>query len=238
MSLPLLKQSIKSNFASWGLVTLILNILLGQLLALDMAELVTQMFYNMLLPAISAIYIVTTGNKLLAGQVDRGSMAYILATPIRRSTVVLTQAIYFIGSIAATFLSTCLTFIVCNNFLDAGFNTSTIVDLNLGAFAITFALAGIIFAASGIFNLSKYVMGTGGLLVIAFIILAIIGSFADYGVPDLENVQKLTILSLFDIKDILKEGTKWISELGILGIIGLSSFAVGGITFIKKDLPL
>ena len=30
-------------------------------------------------------------NKLIASQVDRGSMAYVLSTPIKRSTVVITQ---------------------------------------------------------------------------------------------------------------------------------------------------
>lgn len=33
------------------------------------------MFYGMLVPALSAIFIIIVGNKLLAGQVDRGSMA-------------------------------------------------------------------------------------------------------------------------------------------------------------------
>ncbi|MCQ8262993.1 hypothetical protein [Streptococcus suis] len=238
MSLPLLKQSIKSNLATWGLVTLILNILLGQLLALDMGSLVTQMYYNMLLPAISAIYIVTTGNKLLAGQVDRGSMAYILSAPIKRSTVVLTQAAYFIGSLATTFATTSLTFLGINALMDSGFTVQSIIALNLGAFGVTFALAGIVFAASGIFNLSKTVMSTGGLVVIAFIILAIVGSFADYGVPDLEIVQKLTILSLYNIDDILVEGTKWLPQLAILGAIGATGFAVGSSVFTRKDLPL
>ncbi|MCY7186770.1 hypothetical protein [Streptococcus gallolyticus] len=238
MNLQLLKQSIKSNFATWALVTVILNILLGQLLSLDMGALITQMYYNMLLPAIMSIYIIITGNKLLAGQVDRGSMAYILSTPIKRSTVSLTQAVYFIGAIALTFITTTGTFLAVNNIVDAGFANNIILALNLGGFAVSIALAGIMFAASGIFNLSKNVMGTGGLVVLIFLILAIVGSFADFGVPDLEPVQKLTILSLFNIKDILIEGNKWLPQLGILGIVGLIGFYTGGTVFTKKDLPL
>lgn len=238
MSLPLLKQSIKSNFAIWGLVTVILNILLGQLLSLDMASLVTQMYYNMLLPAVIAIYIIIAGNKLLAGQVDRGSMAYILSTPIKRSTVAMTQAVYFVGSLALTFATTAVTFLSINNMVDAGFTNNSILALNLGAFAVSVALAGIMYAASGFFNLTKHVMGTGGLVVLAFLILAIVGSFADFGVPDLEPVQNLTILTLFNIKDILAEGTKWLPQLGILGVIGLAGFGIGGTAFVKKDLPL
>ncbi|RCW17726.1 hypothetical protein CAC02_01450 [Streptococcus gallolyticus] len=192
----------------------------------------------MLLPAIVSIYIIVTGNKLLAGQVDRGSMAYILSTPIKRRTISLTQALYFTGSLALTFLTTTGTFLAVNYLTDANFAVPTILALNFGAFAVSFALAGIMYAASGIFNLSKHVMGTGGVLVLAFLILAIVGSFADFGVPDLDPVKNLTILSLFDIKDILIEGTKWLPQLGILGVIGLVGFGTGSIAFSKKDLPL
>lgn len=125
-----------------------------------------------------------------------------------------------------------------NALMDSGFTVQSILALNLGAFGVTFALAGIVFAASGIFNLSKTVMSTGGLAVIAFIILAIVGSFADYGVSDLEIVQKLTILSLYNIDDILVEGTKWLPQLAILGAIGVTGFAVGSTVFTRKDLPL
>lgn len=238
MSIPLLKQSIKANFATWALVTLILNVLLGQLLAMDMASLISQMFYNMLMPAIISIYIIITGNKLLAGQVDRGSMAYILSAPIRRSTVVLTQAVYFISSLLVTFLITTGTFMIINNIVDGGFADKTIVALNFGAFMVSAALAGIMFAASGIFNLSKNVMGTGGLIVLVFLILAIVGSFADFGVPDLKPIQHFTILSLFDIKDILLKGSEWLPKLGVLGVISVGAFTLGSITFVKKDLPL
>ncbi|WP_235719984.1 hypothetical protein [Limosilactobacillus gastricus] len=238
MSIPLLKQSIKANFATWAIVTLILNILLGQLLSMDMAALVNQMYYNMLMPSVISIYIIITGNKLLANQVDRGSMAYILSAPIRRTTVVTTQAIYFIGSLAATFLTTTGTFMMVNNMADTGFANDVIVYLNLGAFMVSLALAGIMFAASGIFNLSKNVMGTGGLLVLAFLIIAIVGSFADFGVPDLKPMQHFTILSLFDIKNILAGGSDWIPKMAVLGGIGLGTITLGGLSFVKKDLPL
>lgn len=45
------------------------------------------------------IYVIMTCNTLIASQIDRGSMAYVLSTPIKRSKVVLTQAIYMIGSL-------------------------------------------------------------------------------------------------------------------------------------------
>lgn len=61
-------------------------------------------FYGGLLGAIlPLIFVIMTANSLVASQVDRGSMAYTLSTPIRRTKVVLTQAIYMVLSLLAMF---------------------------------------------------------------------------------------------------------------------------------------
>lgn len=239
MNLPLLKQTFRSNLANWGLTTLIMNLLLGQMITMEATRtLLGPMFYGMLVPALISIFIITVGNKLLAGQVDRGSMAYILTAPIKRITVTMTQMIYMIGSLAVTFGLMTATAIATNGLVDAGINNHVLVYLNLGAFALSFAFAGIMFAASGICNLSKRALGTGGMLILAFLLLAIIGSFANYGVSGLETVQHLTIVSLFDYKNILIQGDKWLPELGILAAIRVAAFAAGSTVFTKKDLPL
>lgn len=140
----------------------------------------------MLVPALSAIFIIIVGNKLLAGQVDRGSMAYLLTAPVRRLTVTLTQTLYFIGALVVTFGSMMVTSLLVNHYAEAGFAKKILVELNFGALAIAFA--GIMFLASGVFNLSKLSLGTGGVLILAFILLALIASFVNYGVSGLDDV--------------------------------------------------
>ena len=98
----------------------------------------------MLVPALSAIFIIIVGNKLLAGQVDRGSMAYLLTAPVRRLTVTLTQTLYFIGALVVTFGSM-VTSLLVNHYAEAGFAKKILVELNFGALAIAFAFAGIMF---------------------------------------------------------------------------------------------
>lgn len=60
-------------------------------------------FYSMLAIILRLIYIIITANSLIASQVDKGSMAYLLSTPIKRSTVVKTQATYLITSLVCIF---------------------------------------------------------------------------------------------------------------------------------------
>ena len=61
-------------------------------------------FYVMQGTILALIFVIMTANSLVASQVDRGSMAYILSTPIKRAKVVRTQALYLITSIFFMFL--------------------------------------------------------------------------------------------------------------------------------------
>jgi len=60
-------------------------------------------FYGMQGYILPLVFVIMTGNSLIASQVDRGSMAYTLSTPIKRTKVVCTQAIYMILSVFAMF---------------------------------------------------------------------------------------------------------------------------------------
>jgi len=69
----------------------------------SLLNMLSMQFYigmGMLLPL---IYLIITANALIASQVDRGSMAYILSTPIKRATVVITQAVYLIVALFLMF---------------------------------------------------------------------------------------------------------------------------------------
>lgn len=61
-------------------------------------------FYGNLALILPLIYIIITANGLVASQVDKGSMAYILSTPVKRKTVVATQGAYLITAVLCMFL--------------------------------------------------------------------------------------------------------------------------------------
>ena len=80
----LMKQTIRSNLPLWLVLTgiqAVMVALMGATVAnLQMAALA---YYNMLPGLISAVYVIVTANKLLASQVDKGTMAYVLSTPVK-----------------------------------------------------------------------------------------------------------------------------------------------------------
>ena len=247
ISIPLLKQTVKANGVIWGAMTAVSAILLAQFSALEMTQnLLFVIFYSIMVTLFPAIYSLISSNKLMAGQVDSGSMAYVLSTPTGRKKVVFTQMMFAI-------VSTCLMFVV-NSAIHSAVNasdplaiavatggsvavagnltTKMIILTNLSACAACIAVSGVCFMFSGIFNRTKYSIGFSGVLV------GILGMFGTLGVESLGNFKYATLFSLYDYKSILLGTDDWIIKTVIAFVIGLAGYVIGGVRFCKKDLPL
>lgn len=193
------------------------------------------------------IYIIMVGNNLIAGQVDSGSMAYILSTSAKRSQIVFTQAVFLISSLFGMFAMTTITSFICYSILSItgiDISLSSLALLNLGAFVTMFAMSGISFLTSCWFNRTKYSMGIGGGVNMFFLVATILGLFGSQVLPSITRIDSLnffnycSIISLFDEVSILNGTTDFIWKLCILIGIGLVCYIIGAVKFKKKDLPL
>jgi ABC-2 type transport system permease protein len=239
ISKTLLKQTIKSNITLWAALTAVQVFALGS--AVGGGSIPVAMtglaFYGLFPGLITAIYLVVTSNKLIAAQVDRGTMAYILSTPIKRSKVAITQIAYLLGSLFIMFALTAIAHIIANY---AGLGSITANDvekillLNLGLFVLNLALSGICFLASCIFNLSKYVIAVGGGLVGAFTLFSMMGMFGE----TFKWMKYLTLSTLYDINSVLRGSTDFIWKFIVLAVIGVTTYIIGSVAFTKRDLPL
>jgi ABC-2 type transport system permease protein len=122
------KQTLKANFKIWLIITVVLSVLITVLIGVfdpktissmtSMVEgtplakmlgnttflgMLSQTFYGLQGVILPLIFIIITANNLIVSQVDRGSIAYLLSTPTKRSTVVSTQITYFIASLCTMF---------------------------------------------------------------------------------------------------------------------------------------
>ena len=159
---PLLKQSFKSTRFLWIGITIAMAGMLGQFIFLDFGEMVNMIYYNMTAIILSGIYIMVSANKLIAVLVDRGSMAYVLSNPIKRSTVALTQLSYLIMTVFGSYTLTTIVHLISAAVKGTGDTAAHIIALNLGAFLTTLVIGGICFMASCLFNLSRHSLGVGG----------------------------------------------------------------------------
>ena len=194
------------------------------------------------------VYTIMTANNLIAGQVDSGSMAYVLSTPTKRGKVIFTQMCFLVLSLFSMFALTTLTGVVC--LAAIGDRTAVTVSygemvlLNLGAFITMFAISGICFLASAWFNRSKQATTWGGGLSMFFLVTIILGMFGSKVIPSAIRIDAMnyfnyvTIISLFDSISILNGTLTFLWKLAILAAIGIACYAVSAIRFRKKDLPL
>ena len=209
---------------------------------------VGSIFYKLAGLLLPIIYMIMASNNLISGQVDSGSMAYVLSTSTKRKTVVFTQAVYLIGSLLGMFLLTSATGCVCLAIVSAGAEVeltyAKLLLLNLGAFLVLLALSGLCFCTSCVFDRSKRSMAIGGGLSIFALVAAMLGLFGSKVIPSVVRLDALnyfnyvTIISLFDVISIMDGTITFLWKFAILIGIGLAGFIAGSVKFTQKDLPL
>lgn len=214
---------------------------------LDLYNLVVGSIYyklaGLLLPI---IYMIMAANNLIVGQVDSGSMAYVLSTSTKRQTVVFTQAVYLVGSLFAMFCMTTVTGCVCMAILNTQLSLTygQMILLNVGAFFVLFCLSGLCFLTSCWFDRSKRAMALGGGLSIFALVASMLGLFGSPILPSIVRMSSLnyfnyiTVISLFDVASITAGTLTFVWKLAILLAAGLVGYIVGSWKFVKKDLPL
>lgn len=217
---------------------------------LDLYSLIVgSIFYKLAGLLLPIIYMIMASNNLIAGQVDSGSMAYVLSTSTKRKTVVFTQALYLIGSLFAMFALTTVTGSICLAIVKADSSSiimsyGELVLLNVGAFLVLFALSGLCFLTSCWFDRSKRSMAIGGGLSIYSLVGAMLGLFGTKTIPSVVRLDALnyfnytTIISLFDSVSIIDGTTTFIWKFAILLVAGIVGYVVGARKFVRKDLPL
>lgn len=128
-SKPIFKQSVKTNWKLWAIITIVGSIILsGFIIGYDavayasiasaaegtaFSSLLSSMdsllgnlenFYKLIALILGIVYVVFTANNLVVNEVDSGSMAYTLSTPINRSSVIFTKSLYLIFSVLLMYL--------------------------------------------------------------------------------------------------------------------------------------
>lgn len=214
---------------------------------LDLYGLVVgSVFYKLAGLLLPIIFMIMASNNLIAGQVDSGSMAYVLSTSTKRLTVAFTQAVYLVGSLFCMFSCTTLTSVICLAIVGpkVAMTYVNLLLLNLGAFLVLFALSGLCFFTSCWFDRSKRSMAVGGGLSIFSLVAAMLGLFGSPVIPKVVRMDALnkfnyvTVISLFDAISIIDNSLTFLWKFAVLVVLGLIGYAAGTVRFIKKDLPL
>lgn len=224
--------------------------MLNTMTEMDTSAMLNQMYFTImcLLPII--LFIIFAGNELFVDQVDKGSMAYVLSTPTKRSTVVITQLIYMIVTPLIVVGCGFITRLVATQAFAGDVDIAKYAALYGGIYLLAEAMASICYMASCVFNLSKNAMALGGGLNVWFFLCSLLGMFGSetmvsmgMGTEMLGVFNNLTIVGLFDVEALGTVGSEavdyaFVPKLIALVVIAVVCYAIGAVRFQKKDLPL
>jgi len=232
----------------------------------DLNSIMNDLVFKIAGALLPMIYVIITSNKLIAAQVNDGSMAYVLSTPTNRKKVIYTQALFLFTTTLAMYLAICIisTLSGMAGFAIAGrfdyycqnHNAARTIIYTLASFICMFALAGFCFGCSAYFNKSKYSLAFGGGLCVLSFLCCILGLFGNkvfvatgIGVEAMNVFNYFSIFTLMDtesLSTVIKHMSDptvvvsydWVWKLIVLFAFGAGFTVFGGYWFVKKDLPL
>jgi len=191
-------------------------------------------YYGFIAVVFPMIYGIITANRLIARLVDRGSIAYLLSTPNKRVKIVLTQALFLILSTTGIYMIVFAAgFLASEKMFPGELDLNAFLRLNVGALLLQFAIGGISFFSSCVFNDTKNSLLFGAGIPVGFYIIKMLSDAGE----KLEGFKYFTIFSLFNPQKMVS------GEWGALSFAVLLAFAVvfysaGALVFCKKDLSV
>ena len=191
--------------------------------------------YGFLMLLFPMLYSVIVANRLIARHVDKGSMAYLLASPVSRTRVAFTQLGVLLSGLALLIgYCTALGILCAHLFFPGELDVGQFLLLNIGALLLHTALAGIAFFASCIADETRISLSLGAGLPILFYIFQMLANMGG----GLKFFRYLTPFTLFDSAALASGEAAAFWGPAILGGAALLLFAGGILLFRRRDLPL
>ena len=191
--------------------------------------------YGFILIVFPIIYTIIAANNLIARHVDRGSMAYLLATPNTRVKVAATQALYLVSSVVLLMSLVTGVLIGLSEAMFAGhLDIGRFLLLNVTATLILITVAGISFLSSCIFSDTKASLAFGAGIPILFVLFKMVGDISE----KVEFFKYFTLYSLLDTDKVLTDNTYVLTTSLILIAASAGLYSLGVFIFNKKSLAI
>lgn len=242
ISNALFRRDLKISVKLWAVITAVMALLLFALFYATSGmdgggAMVIQQFYTLFAALIPVFFIGTTGNKLIAAQVDNGSFSYVMSAPLKRRKVALTQAFFLIASVVAMYLVFLAVGMISFLIWGEALEIREFLLLTLGSLLLNLTVAGIAYFASCLCNSAGASVALGTGVPLAFFLLYVVATF--FGSNRLLSCCKyFTIHSLYNPADILACNAAMVREFIGMGIAAALLFLAGTLVFRRKDLPL
>ncbi|MFV0381212.1 MAG: ABC transporter permease [Breznakia sp.] len=263
ISLPLLKKEFRSNWKFLLVLSIVLSFYSSVIITMfdpDMASLldgfsknmpelmqafgmsnagtdfmgfVVSYFYGFFALIFPLIFVIAMSSRLLSKYIDNGSLAYLLATPNKRTTLLLTQFVFLwiCLFVVACVLSGVGIFMVSLCFPDA-LDVGKYFLLNVNVFAIQFCIGSICFFISTVINDPRRALMFSIAFPVSFYIMHMLANLGG----NMDFFKYLTVYTLYDPTGLIAQEQNAI--FGLLGLFGIGFvlYALSLSFFKKRDL--
>ena len=216
----------------------------------DPGVILDTMYYKVIVLIPIFLLVVVVSNGLIAAQLDDGSMAYILSTPIERKAVAFTHMIFMLLVPLIVVGIVCAVKCVLNEQFAQEADTAAIVVKFVGIYVLVEAIGAICYLGSCLFDHNGRALVFGGGITVWCFIASLLGVFGSdklvdmgVGIEQLDIFNRMTLVGLLDITAMETVGSNAVNydfawKLGILAGIAAVAYGAGALRFGRKDLPL
>lgn len=201
--------------------------------AADLMGFMISYLYGFILLVFPMVFSILRSNRLIAGYTDSGSMAYLLAAPVKRRTIAFTQ----------------MTALLCGIFILIGYTTvlelaaaqwlfpgelpySELLAVNAGLLCLHFMIGSVCFSASCIFSEVKHSTAVGAGIAVLMYIFQMLANVSD----KINAVKYFSVFTLFDPSGLAAGGTGAICGSICLLIGAVLIYPAGIAVFCRKDI--
>lgn len=224
-SLDQMMQSMPELFAAFGMATQ----------ATTLVDFMLNYLYGFLLTLFPLVLILIMVNKLIVRYLDRGTMAYLLATPNSRTRIVLTMAGVLITTLVLLLIFSTAVEIGCAELMfPKELDTQALLQANAGLLALWIFLAGLCFLSACTFSSSGRALWVGGGICILFFLVQMVSNAGD----KFEFLKDINPLTLFDPTGLSTADGGALGGAVALGVAGLVMFGLAVAVFDRRDLSM
>lgn len=191
--------------------------------------------YGFILLIFPMVFCILRGNGLIAKYADRGSLVTLLAAPVKRRTVAVTQITVLIsGILLLVIYTTVLEAVIANTVFPGELAIVELVQLNAALLCLLVFIGSICFLASCIFSDVKYSLAFGAGIPALMYIFQMLANAAE----KVEIVKYFTFFTLFDANGIVARDTGAVAGAIMLGTGAVILYVTGVIVFCRKDFHI
>ncbi|WP_297295954.1 hypothetical protein [uncultured Brachyspira sp.] len=172
-------------------------------------------------------------NRLVIRYIDKGSIAYLFATPNSRIKIIATQILNAVLEIFILNLYITVVLIVTSEIMFKGeLDISKLIIINIGLFGLWFSFLGICFLSSVSFSSTTISLWSGAGLCILFMLFQMISRVGDKA----EFFKYLSLISLFAPSKYSTDFNIFLIGTICLFVIGIVTNLLTVIIFNKRDI--